>query len=94
MLDSSTVEGASIAAGTTGSLNQRAGVTAYVAEGDIDSLDLNRLAGPLDLPFLAEARYRSRLTGHFSVDGREGCADCPSRALDSCGGADGGRAAG
>jgi autotransporter translocation and assembly factor TamB len=81
VLDASTVEGASIAAGTTGSLDQRPGVTTYTADGDLDGLDLNRLARPLDLPFLADARYRSRLAGHFSVDGREGCADrgCSSK---------------
>ncbi len=81
VLDASTVEGAAIAAGTTGSLDQRGSVTKYTAEGNLEGLDLNRLARPLDLPFLADAQYRSRLTGYFNVDGREGCVDraCASK---------------
>ena len=44
VMDASTAEGASIAAGTTGALDQRGSVTMYTADGDLDGLDLNRLA--------------------------------------------------
>jgi autotransporter translocation and assembly factor TamB len=77
VLGASTIEGASIAAGTIGAIAQRHGETTYSGAGSLDGLDLRRLATPLDLPVLAAARYRSRLTGQFAVEGREMCSTCP-----------------
>lgn len=77
VLDESTAEGASIAAGTVGSVARRAGETTYSASGDLRDLDVERIAGPLDISSLQAARYRSHLTGKFAVNGREGCRACP-----------------
>ena len=76
VLADSVVEQATIAAGTVGAIAQRDGQTFYSAAGSLAHLDLQRLARPIDVQTLAEARFRSRLTGQFSVTGREGCRGC------------------
>ena len=76
VLDESTVEGGSIAAGTIGFITGRPGVTTYSAAGSITGMDLRRLAGPLDVESLAADRYRSRLSGTFAITGQELCHDC------------------
>jgi autotransporter translocation and assembly factor TamB len=76
VLDASTVAETSIAAGTVGSVESQGGVLTYTASGSVEQLNVQQLAGPLDLPSLDAARYRSRLTGSFDVSGREICHDC------------------
>jgi autotransporter translocation and assembly factor TamB len=77
VLDDSTAEGAAIGAGTVGSFARRNGETTYSASGELSGLDVERIAGPLDLTSLQDARYRSQLAGKFVVDGRESCRACP-----------------
>ena len=70
-LGASTVEGAAIAAGTAGTVNAADGVVTYSAAGDVASLDLQRLATPLNVTALAEPRFATDIAGRFSVNGRE-----------------------
>jgi autotransporter translocation and assembly factor TamB len=77
VLDESTAEGAAIGAGTVGSFARRNGETTYSANGELSGLDVERIAGPLDITSLQAARYRSQLAGKFAVDGRESCRACP-----------------
>ena len=77
VLDDSTAEGAAIGAGTVGSFARRNGETTYSASGELSGLDVERIAGPLDLTSLQAARYRSQLAGKFVVHGRESCRACP-----------------
>lgn len=70
-LAASTVEGAAIAAGTTGTVNAADGVVTYTAAGDVANLNLQRLATPLNVAALAEPRFATDIAGNFSVNGRE-----------------------
>jgi autotransporter translocation and assembly factor TamB len=66
---SSTLEGATIAAGSSARAGIRSGVPHYEASVDVQGVDLQRFAGPLDLAVLNEARFQSNLTGTVHVDG-------------------------
>jgi autotransporter translocation and assembly factor TamB len=73
-LDPSTVEGARVEAGTIGHLDYAGAGTGfrYRAAGRLDGLDLHRLAAPLKVPSLDEARFDGALTGTFYASGQEG----------------------
>jgi autotransporter translocation and assembly factor TamB len=70
-LESSIIEGASIAAGTAGSVSSADGVLSYQAEGHVADLNLQRLARPLNVQALAEPRFASEIAGQFAVNGRQ-----------------------
>ena len=70
-LAESTVEGAAIAAGTAGTVGAADGVVSYSAAGDVANLNLQRLAMPLNVAALAEARFATEIAGKFFVNGRE-----------------------
>jgi translocation and assembly module TamB len=74
-LDESVIEGATLAAGTVGHVESVGRTLRYSGIGHLTGLDLQRLAGPLDLPMLAQDRYDSRLTGSFYIGGRGRDAD-------------------
>jgi hypothetical protein len=79
-LAASIVEGAAIAAGTAGTVNAADGVISYSATGDVANLNLQRLAAPLDVAALAEARFATEIAGKFFVNGRE-TGDAAGRQL-------------
>ncbi len=79
-LAASTVEGAAIAAGTSGTVSGGSGVVTYDAAGDIANMNLQRLATPLNVMALAEPRFETDLTGTFFVNGRE-TGDAAGRQL-------------
>lgn len=68
-LNRSTVEGATIAAGTLADFNLQAGVINYSATGSVADLDVERMGKVLELPALAKPEYVSRLNGTFDVKG-------------------------
>jgi autotransporter translocation and assembly factor TamB len=74
-LAESTVEGATVAAGTIGHVEIDGAHVRYAGTGRVTGLDVQRLAGPLDVPALAAPRYRSRLAGAFYIGGRGRDAD-------------------
>jgi autotransporter translocation and assembly factor TamB len=76
VLEQSTVEGGTVAAGTVGYLTLRPGLTTYAGTGTVNHMDLRRLAGPLAIPSLGADRYRSTLSGDFSISGQELCRNC------------------
>ncbi len=73
-LGRSSVEGATVAAGTVGHASEHDATFAYSAAGHVEHLDVQRLAGPLDVSILHESRFRSDVTGSFEVSGRGGGA--------------------
>jgi autotransporter translocation and assembly factor TamB len=68
-LSRSTVEGATIGAGSTARVEAHRGVPHYEARAQIENLDLQRLARPLSLPTLDQARFKGRISGAVHVDG-------------------------
>ncbi len=68
-LDRSTIEGARLAAGSTGHAESRQGTIRYSADGHIADLNARRLGGPIDLALLQEPRFDSDITGDFHVEG-------------------------
>ena len=68
-LNTSTVEGARIAAGTTATFELSPGAVSYTARGNVAELDMDRLAGPLKIDALAKPAYDSRINGIFDVAG-------------------------
>jgi hypothetical protein len=68
-LHKSTVEGATLADGTTGEFALTAGAVSYGARGNVTDLDLDRIGGALNVAALAKPAYDSRLTGSFDVTG-------------------------
>jgi autotransporter translocation and assembly factor TamB len=70
-LAASTVEGAAIAAGTAGDVSAQDGVVSYSATGDLANLNVQRLAAPLNVAALADARFATDIAGRFVVNGLE-----------------------
>jgi autotransporter translocation and assembly factor TamB len=68
-LNRSTVEGATIGAGTVAEFSVRPGTISYSAKASVADLDLERMGGALDVPALASPDYASRLNGTFDVSG-------------------------
>ena len=69
-LAESVVEGATYAAGTTGTFSTRDGVIRYSADGRVANLDLLRYGRVLELTWLADPRLAGRLHGTFDLEGR------------------------
>ncbi|MEO8077707.1 MAG: translocation/assembly module TamB domain-containing protein, partial [Acidobacteriota bacterium] len=68
-LHQSTVEGITIAEGTTGEFALTASTISYGARGGVTNLDLHRLGSALEVDALAKPLYDSRLNGSFDVTG-------------------------
>jgi autotransporter translocation and assembly factor TamB len=71
-LGRSTVAGATIADGTTGSFAIGAGAPQFSAKGQIADLDLQQIGQGFDVPALASDRYQSRINAAFDVRGSGG----------------------
>ena len=67
-LAASTLEGATLADGSTGYVNWAAGDLRYGASGSIAGLDLVRLGGALKVPAMTHRLLAGRLAGVFAVD--------------------------
>lgn len=67
-LGESTVEGATIAGGTTGEFRVDPTTIAYKARGSASNVDLQRFGKVLEIAALAEPLYQSRLNSTFDVD--------------------------
>ncbi len=65
----STVAGAQLASGSTVRVTLDRGALGYEAHGHIANLDVQQLGRGLNLPTLAVDRFRTSLTGDFSVKG-------------------------
>jgi hypothetical protein len=70
-LGRSSVEGATLADGTTGWMEIGRGTVRYTAQGNVAGMNVQRLSKPLDLALLAEPRFDGRLTGSFQAAGEE-----------------------
>ena len=68
-LNESTVEGATVAGGTTAEFTLAPERLSYAARGTVANLDLDRLGGALKIDALAKPAYDSRITGAFDVSG-------------------------
>jgi autotransporter translocation and assembly factor TamB len=77
----STIEGAAIASGFIAHVEGRGSDLRYTAGGRVANLDVSRLAGPLKLPLLSEARYQGRMNGDIYALGRERESDAKNRVL-------------
>ena len=60
--------GASIGAGTSGSIDTSQKPLRYSGEGDIDRLSLHRFGEGLDVGWLKDPRFGGTVRGHFRVD--------------------------
>src|SRR6266850_3339738 len=69
-LETSTLAGATIAPGTTGSFSVGGGAPpSYAADGSVSNLDLQKIGSGFDIRALAADRFRSRINASFSVKG-------------------------
>jgi autotransporter translocation and assembly factor TamB len=64
--------GATVAAGTVGSIDTAADPVHYSGEGEIQHVDLNRFGEGLDVGWLRDPRYAGTVAGRFRVDGTGG----------------------
>jgi autotransporter translocation and assembly factor TamB len=69
-LRTSSLEGATIAEGTTGRLETRQGQIHYEASGQLADLNVRRLSAPLEIDLLGEPRFDGRLSGSFTAVGQ------------------------
>jgi autotransporter translocation and assembly factor TamB len=60
--------GATVGAGTVGSIDTLQQPLRYTGEGDISHIDLGRFGEGLDVAWLRDPRYAGTLSGHFRVD--------------------------
>jgi uncharacterized protein involved in outer membrane biogenesis len=74
-LATSTLAGATIASGTTGTFSVGAGAPSYGAEGEVSNLDIQKVGKGFGIAALTADRYQSRLNATFSVKGSGGGAD-------------------
>ena len=70
-LDESLVEGATVAAGTTGRFTRTPTGFTFGAAGTIAGLDLQRLGGALQIAALREERFAGTVNGQFDVTGEQ-----------------------
>lgn len=70
-LETSTIEGATVAAGTTGQFNRTPGGYTFSAAGTVAGLDLQRVGGALRVQALAQPRYASDVNGTFEIRGEQ-----------------------
>jgi autotransporter translocation and assembly factor TamB len=82
-LDTSTVAGATIAAGTTARVHADGNVVKYAARGSVENLDLQQIGEGFAIQALSTDRYHSRINGSFDVNGEQ-AGDAPP-ALDATG---------
>ena len=68
-LNQSTLEGATLAEGTTVEFALTPSTISYAARGTVANLDLDRVGGALKIEALAKPAYDSRLNGSFDVSG-------------------------
>lgn len=71
-LDTSTLVGATIAPGTTGSFSFGGPVPTYAADGSVTGLDIQQVGRGFAIKTLAADRFRSRVNGTFTVKGSGG----------------------
>jgi autotransporter translocation and assembly factor TamB len=60
--------GATVGAGTVGSIDTLQQPLRYSGEGDVSSIELRRFGEGLDVAWLRDPRYAGTLSGHFRVD--------------------------
>jgi TamB, inner membrane protein subunit of TAM complex len=61
--------GASVGAGTIGSVDTSVNPFRYSGEGDLDHVVLNRFGEGLEIGWMQDPRYRGTLSGHFHAEG-------------------------
>ena len=61
--------GATVGAGTVGSIDTRQKPFHYTGEGDLEGIDFGRFGAGLDVAWLRDPRYAGRMSGRFHVDG-------------------------
>lgn len=71
-LDRSTVAGATLAQGSTGTFSVGAGAPAYTATGQVSGLDVQRAGREFGIDAIAMDRYRSVVNGSFDITGSGG----------------------
>jgi autotransporter translocation and assembly factor TamB len=65
----STFLGATVGAGTVGSIDTLQQPIRYTGDGDVSGIDLGRFGEGLDVAWLRDPRYAGTVAGHFRVDG-------------------------
>lgn len=65
----STFLGATVGAGTVGSIDTLQQPLRYTGDGDVSGIDLGRFGEGLDVAWLRDPRYAGTVAGHFRVDG-------------------------
>jgi hypothetical protein len=71
-LDESTLAGATLTQGTTGTFRVGGGAPQYTAQGEVYGADVERIGREFGISALAAPRYRSRINGSFDVTGSGG----------------------
>ena len=66
---SSSFLGATVGAGTVGSIDTQQKPFRYTGEGDVSGIDFGRFGAGLDVSWLRDPRYAGVMSGHFHVDG-------------------------
>ena len=61
--------GASVGAGTVGSIDTLQQPLRFTGEGDVTGINLRRFGDGLDVAWLRDPRYAGTVSGHFRVDG-------------------------
>ena len=61
--------GASIGAGTVGSIDTLQQPIRYAGDGEVDGLSMRRFGDGLDVAWMRDPRYAGTISGHFFVDG-------------------------
>ena len=82
-LNESTVEGATIATGTTAKFDVAPTMVSYAARGSVANLDLDRVGAVLKIDALAKPAYDSRFNGSFDVTGSLPRAQASAPAAES-----------
>jgi translocation and assembly module TamB len=72
LMRSSTLEGATIAAGTRARMERAGGVTTFEANGRIADLDVDRVGRALDVAAIERRTFDASIAGAFDVSGRVG----------------------
>ncbi len=87
-METSTLAGATIGAGTTGEFRVGAGAPSYAATGQVANLDLQQIGRGFAIPALSADRFRSTINTTFDVTGSGGgryplAIDATGNATDS-----------
>lgn len=81
-LDTSTVEGATLAEGLVATFDRQPGGYRFDASGDVTGLELQRLGRALDVEAMQADRYAGVVNGAFTVEGTQ-VGDAPLRVVAS-----------